>query len=420
MNTQKRFTALDSTRGAAMLFVCLAHFADVFFNGASPLTDLMSSMSHKIGKVGTPTFVILSGLVLGYLFKSKGEQFEASRLHLVDRALALLIIGHVLIVACIVTKLGLSVGMRIAIVTDMIALCVILGSLVIKVTPSYSRIILGLSVYVTSWIAVVAWNPEQRLLLMVKAITVGEVPFSSIGTGSAFPFPIFFPILPWFAVYILSSCLGERIASLYHNGMKQTAHRSLFKIGGLMLSIGLTLKMIQELFFHFHVLETESIISALMYPSQKFPPGVSYVLVYGGTGLLLTSFFLWIEASGLLRRVSEAMRTVGQASMGVYTAQFFIYYTVFSLLVSHTNLAPLYLWPVYWLASLYLLFKFAQFWNRAGLQSFLSVGYPFLRHPISVYSARQLEPQTDGNGICETTPSGHRPQLRVAHKDHAA
>ena len=393
---------MDSARGAAMVFVCVTHFASVFFNGASPLTDLMSSISHKIGKVGTPTFVILSGLVLGYLFKNKGDQFNSARVHLVDRALSLLIIGHVLIVACIVTKLGLSVGMRISIVTDMIALCVILGSLVIKVTPFYSRIILGLAVYATSWIAVVAWNPEQSLLLTVKAIAVGDVPLGSSGTGGVLPFPIFFPIFPWLAVYLLGSCLGERIASLYHNGMKQTAYRSLFKIGFLMLSIGLTLKMIQKLFFLFHVLETESIFSALlMYPSQKFPPGVCYLLVYGGTGLLLTSFFFWIEAAGLLKRVSEAMRTVGQASMGVYAAQFFIYYTVFPLLVYHTNLAPLYMWPVYWLASLYLLFKFAKFWNRAGLQSFLSVGYPFLRHSISVYRVRQLEPQTDGNGIRE-------------------
>jgi hypothetical protein len=76
-------------------------------------------------------------------------------------------------------------------------------------------------------------------------------------------------------------------------------------------------------------------------------------------------------------RVSEVMRTVGQASMGVFAAQYFIYYTVFFLLVSQTHLAPLYLWPIYWLASLYLLYKFAQFWNKAGLQSFLSVGYPF-------------------------------------------
>src|SRR6185295_3732547 len=116
------------------------------------------------------------------------------------------------------------------------------------------------------------------------------------------------------------------------------------------------------------------------------------LLVYGGTALLLTSFFLWIETAGLFKRVSEAMRTVGQASMGVYAAQFFIYYTVFFLLFSYTNLAPLYLWPIYWLTSLYLLFKFAQLWNRAGLQSFLSVGYPFQRRPPSEYRAQQMQP----------------------------
>ncbi len=215
---------------------------------------------------------------------------------------------------------------------------------------------------------------------MVKAIIIGEVPLSS-GRGTIFRFPYFSPILPWFAVYIVSSCLGERIAALYHKGMQQTASRSLFKSGGLLLSIGLTLKMVQELLFYFHVLETDSIISVLLYPSQKFPPGVCYLLVYGGTALLLTSFFLWIEATGHLKRVSEAMRTVGQASMGVYVAQFFIYYTVFSLLISHTSLAPLSLWPIYWLASLYLLFKFAQLWNSTSLESLLSVGYPFLRQP---------------------------------------
>lgn len=380
----------------------------------------MSSIGPKIGKVGTPTFVILSGLLLGYLFKSKGDQFDAARVHLVDRALALLIIGHVLIVASIVTKFGLSIGMRVAIVTDMIALCVILGSLVIKVTPLYSRIILGLAVYATSWIAVVAWNPEQRLLLIVKAITLGDLPLTSSGKGGVFLLPIFFPIFPWFAVYILSSCIGERIAFLSHNRMRQTAHRSLFKMGGLMLSIGLTLKMTQGLLFQFHVLETESILYAFAYPSQKFPPGVCYLLVYGGIGLLLTSFFFWIEAEGLLKRVSEAMRTIGRASLGVYVAQFFIYYTVFSLLVSHTDLAPLLMWPVYWIASLYLLFKFAQFWNRAGLQSFLSVGYPFLLQSISAYSARQLEPQAYRNRIRETTPHDRRSQLRVKPKVDAA
>ena len=374
-----------------MFFVCVSHFADIFFTGASPFIDLISSLSHKIGRVGTPTFVILSGLVLGYLFKTKGDHFKASRLHLIDRALALLITGHILIVACIVTKLGLAVGTRIAIVTDMIALCVILGSHLITVTPLYSRIILGLAIYAISWITVIAWHPGPRLLHTIKDIIVGDVPLSS-GRGTFFPHPIFFPILPWFAVYIVSSCLGERIASLYHNGMQQTAYRSLFKIGGLLLGIGLTLKMIQELLFHFHALETDSIISVLLYSSQKFPPGVCYLLVYGGTALLLTSFFLWIEVAGIFKRVSEAMRTMGQASMGVYAAQFFIYYTIFYLLASHTNLAPFYLSPIYWFASLYLLFKFAQLWNRAGLQSFLSVGYPFLQYPTSVYPARQMKP----------------------------
>lgn len=375
-----------------MLFVCVAHFADVFFTGGSPITDLMSSLSHKIGKVGTPTFVILSGFVLGYLFQTKGEQFNVSRTHLIDRALALLITGHILIVACIVTKLGLTVGMRVAIVTDMIALCVILGSYMITVTPIYMRLILSLAFYAISWVIVMAWHPESRLFLTVKAIIVGEVPLSSSGRGTIFPFPIFFPILPWFAVYMASSCLGERIASLFHSGMRQTAYRFLLRTGGLMLGIGLTLKMVQELLFHIHVLETDSIIAGLLYPSQKFPPGICYLLVYGGTALLLISFFLWIEVAGLFKRVSKTMCTVGQASMGVYAAQFFIYYTVFSLLVSHTIVAPLYLWPLYWLASLYLLFQFAQLWNRAGLQSFLSVGYPFQWRSTTVYPARQVKP----------------------------
>ena len=66
-----RVASIDSARGAAMLFVCLAHFANAyqFVSGA----DASGMYLVLIGMVASPTFVIVSGFVAGFLSALSGN-----------------------------------------------------------------------------------------------------------------------------------------------------------------------------------------------------------------------------------------------------------------------------------------------------------------------------------------------------------
>jgi uncharacterized membrane protein len=60
-----RLRFLDASRGATMFFVFLSHFAWLYFTG--PEQQGWRTSLIRIGMIATPTFVILSGMVLGEL-----------------------------------------------------------------------------------------------------------------------------------------------------------------------------------------------------------------------------------------------------------------------------------------------------------------------------------------------------------------
>ena len=68
-----RVQFLDAARGSAMFFVLLSHFGFAFFpNQSDPLPTAM----RFIGMVASPTFMVLSGLILGFLYRTSPGSFE--------------------------------------------------------------------------------------------------------------------------------------------------------------------------------------------------------------------------------------------------------------------------------------------------------------------------------------------------------
>src|SRR5438270_798218 len=92
---RSRVQYLDAIRGAAMLLVLVAHFGIFYFGTAGAYAS--ARLCKVIGWPATPTFIILSGLTLGMLYRERGAQFPSLRLKLIDRALFLLVPGHLLI-----------------------------------------------------------------------------------------------------------------------------------------------------------------------------------------------------------------------------------------------------------------------------------------------------------------------------------
>src|ERR1043165_2078322 len=95
----RRISNLDAARGTAMLLVCLSHFAAVYVRklslaGSTHLPVLPWPIA--LGMIASPTFVAVSGTILGLLFVVRKKSFDEQRLKLVDRSLFVLTVAHVL------------------------------------------------------------------------------------------------------------------------------------------------------------------------------------------------------------------------------------------------------------------------------------------------------------------------------------
>src|SRR5437763_5821461 len=114
-----RVASIDAARGAAMFFVCLAHFANSYqiISGASEAGGYLVI----VGMVASPTFVTMSGLVAGFLFVTRGSSFTALRYKLIDRGLFLMVVGHaILALSSLLTGHNFGHALRVGYITDVI------------------------------------------------------------------------------------------------------------------------------------------------------------------------------------------------------------------------------------------------------------------------------------------------------------
>src|SRR5687767_2506611 len=68
-----RLRGIDAARGAAMAFVCLSHFGLEYFRPFGGATAQVTM--YRIGMVASPTFMLISGMMLGLLYGSRREEF---------------------------------------------------------------------------------------------------------------------------------------------------------------------------------------------------------------------------------------------------------------------------------------------------------------------------------------------------------
>lgn len=100
-----RIAELDAARGIAMLLVCLTHFSDVHFVRSLALDGWCGMGLALVGKVATPTFVLVSGILMGYQTEAAAGAARF-RMHLLVRALFLVTIGYLLIALSFTPRWG--------------------------------------------------------------------------------------------------------------------------------------------------------------------------------------------------------------------------------------------------------------------------------------------------------------------------
>ena len=359
-----RVGSIDAARGAAMLFVCLAHFSGAYFfdAGAGDTGEYLI----LIGMLASPTFVTVSGLVAGFLAVTRSGSFVQLRQKLIDRGLFLLVVGHVVLALTgAFAGRGFVHAYKVGYITDVVGFAVILGPWLVSVLKARLRIILAAGVFVSSWIAVFFWEPSGGIAAAAKHHLIGFPDLANSTSGD-------FPIFPWFAVYLAGTVIGERLGEYYRSKRQHVGHMMLARLGAIALTLGVAAKVA------LHVIRAgspalERVHPVLMFSVssyQKFPPGPVYLVLFGGAGMLLVAAILEAGRRGMQPFFLNQLRQIGLASLFIYIVQFYVYVVVLrSLRLPYTPF-----WPLLFLFSIVFLAKAAAVWNAREGNRFLTVG----------------------------------------------
>jgi len=296
-----------------MFFVLVSHFAAVYFT--APEQEGWRAALIRIGMIATPTFVILSGMVLGVQHHRARAGFDRIRTRYIDRGLFLLVVGHMSI-RLAVQGVGHAAFQLYS--TDVIGIAMIAGGCLVPKLGTRSRLGLSVSAYVASWLAIYLWEPAAASgLETIKELLVGSLAPTALAGGS-------FPVAPWFAVYLASSVLGERLAGMAHAGAVRGSWNELVLLGagGIAGMVGVKLA---ALWFGLSPL-TGHVTSALLRVGQKSPPAPLYLMFYGGIGLLLMCGCLVAEKRRWFRRAFRCVTMCGEASLFVFLAHFYLFW----------------------------------------------------------------------------------------------
>lgn len=350
-----------------MVLVLLSHFGGVYFQ---PVSDTaLPHFIESVTMVASPTFMIISGLLLGSLCTTKPNRVDQFRQKLWDRGLFLLTVGHVAIALVFVLFKG---SFRYVFITDAVGVSMLVGAyLVDKLTPR-GRLILSAGAYFFSWAAIAWWHPHAT---WARYVTEGL--FGTAGHGV---YLYSFPLVPWFSVYFASSVIGERLGTMYLNGDVPRIARALFR-GGLAAAaaacaIKATFKLSQNLFDV--VPPAEAVTSLMLAVHGKMPPSPVYLLFYGGIGLVMLSAFCAAELRHPNAKALKLAGTIGRNSLFVFILQFYVYYVVLDRL----HLTPGVLWPLYLLASVVFIVAATIAYDRRGYSRFMTVGLPRFQHRL--------------------------------------
>jgi peptidoglycan/LPS O-acetylase OafA/YrhL len=86
-----RITGIDAARGCAMFLVCLSHIKQ---HTVPSYPDLHEALV-LVTRIATPTFLLLSGFVIGHVLRSSRRSNVG--ISLLDRGLFLILIAHLLL-----------------------------------------------------------------------------------------------------------------------------------------------------------------------------------------------------------------------------------------------------------------------------------------------------------------------------------
>jgi uncharacterized membrane protein len=369
MPAQSRELFIDATRGLAMLGVMVAHFAWIFSALHEEFTTGLEIAKYV--KPAAPTFMLISGALLGYIYETRNRQLGTFGIKLIDRGLFLLIAGHIIIwLAYIPYAGGPGNAARFGQITDAIGVAIIMGPFLVTRLGARNRVILGCTAFLLTWLAIAFWYPQGDYGQWVKDTLFGP----ELGRSSRWGYN--FPIVPWVSVYIIATAIGQHLARARASRSEGSFALHLFILGGAGIAAFGTIKIAWQIAKHFYDIDvTRSLVAEYLYTHTvagfKWPPVLSYYVFFCSISLILLGALFYIEKRQLFPRMVSLLTIIGQNSLFVFLLQEHVYVSLLWSLNPPLNQ----FWPMILLATILVNILAVYVWKRFAGTYVFTVGY---------------------------------------------
>jgi uncharacterized membrane protein len=343
-----------------MAFVCLSHFtwAAAQSRGQSRLFGSLMTLSM----IASPTFLLVSGITLGYIHRQMPGTYAHFRMKLRERGILLLTLAHWAMVPSFFYMAPAShEALRVLPITDTIGVCLLVGpSLTQRLTRSM-RLVLATSLLILTWVVIIG-SPSGGSASRI----VGGALFGTLKQPWWF---YSFPVVPWFGVYLVGTVIGEKISFRVQAERRDFSWTFIKWAGGLtagLLLLESSAAALATLQPHWTALV--GIIATLANPFLKYPPTPGYLLTFSAAGLVMAALTAKLVESGRMRWLTSRASEVGRSSLPIFVVQSYLYY-----FIELHVLPPRQLWPLYFLATLGVVYLTARLWLAAGGNSLLKL-----------------------------------------------
>jgi uncharacterized membrane protein len=201
---ESRVREMDAVRGAAMLGVVLAHSAE-YLDPGKHLS--LSAALVTFGMFATPTFLLLSGTVCGYLRESNARDPRRYQLTILGRGLFLLTIGHLVLGLTHWLWQPMAQAMWQSVyITDAVGVGLTLAAFLPRHAAPRQLVAAGLALLVLSWAAALTLSPTNPSAIYALRILVGP----SIDDASYQGWVV--PVIPYLGIFLIGMGGGVEYA----------------------------------------------------------------------------------------------------------------------------------------------------------------------------------------------------------------
>jgi uncharacterized membrane protein len=369
----ERESSIDFARGTAMLLVFLAHFSQELTIG--PAGSGVPLLLQQIGMVASPTFVLVSGLTLAFVLgRVRPDGVFPAQMRVLDRAIFILLVVHIALVISDVLLAPYQRGLRQFFITDMVALNLMVGLVLLPKTGRTGRLAVAGILYGAGWTTHLVLHPSGiGLAAVAEEILTGPTASHALDYG--------FPVLEWAGVFLMGTVLGEAMVAARTPKTRRVWAMRLLRGGAAAVIVAVSSKAVLFVPAIHAAVAARPAVREFLSLFGKAPPSPVYLMFFGGIGTCLIAGASLLSLHEMAPRLRAWVAVFGRNSLFVFMLQS----AVFRDLVARLPLeGHPWLWPFGFIAATLFIWSGALLWDRLGGNRWLTLGVGQLVAPGAV------------------------------------